>query len=279
MSLSIGDKQIDNLNGGKIQSFCKFTGDTDPVLFGFFGFDDGSWNLLGTEIEYETLRFRYTLAKVMDDSVCEIGGKFSFQSNSTTSFSIDADLYDLNNKFISSLNFKGDFPEKFTLENVPTDPVKVVFRNNNPAFKPIPPMEINNLCDGEYEIEVIKKEDYVEYQITLKALCADNPSIGIAPTYNVEYRLKNSNDYWQGVRIKGGVLNLLGIPNREYEMRLLWEGEWEYAAYFTQFDANGKYLGTAEPGASISSEKLDDGRIQIKIEKLFSQSICNDLGW
>lgn len=279
VSLSIGDKQIDNLNGGKILSFCKYTGEQEPALFGFFGFEEGGWNLLGTELEYETLRFRYTLAKVIDDSVCEIGATFSFQSNATTSFSIDADLYDMNNRFITSINFKGNFPEKFTLENVPMDPVKVVFRNNNPAFKPIPPMEIDNLCQGDYEIEVIKKEDYVAYQIILKALCKDNPAIGIAPTYNVEFRLKNSENPWQGVTIKGGVMNLLGVPNQEYEMRLLWEGEWEYATYFTEFDNDGKYLGKVIPGTKIESKRLEDGRIQIYIEKLFEQSICSDLGW
>ncbi len=279
VSLSFGGRPVDNLNGGKINSICKFKGDENPALFGFFGFENSAWNLLGTEVKYESLRFRYTLAKVVDDSVCETGAKFIFQSNSKTSFSIDADLYDMNDEFITSLSFKGNFPEEFTLENVPADPVKVIFRNNNPAFKAIPPMEINSLCNGDYEIEVIKKSDYVEYQIVLKALCADNPAIGFAPTYNVEFRLKNSDDAWQGVRIEGGVINLLCLPNQEYEMRLLWEGEWEYATYFTKFDSNGNYIGNTELNATVRSKKLEDGRMQINIEKIFSQSICNDLGW
>lgn len=279
LSLSFGEKHVDNLNGGKINSVCKYVGDLDPVMFGFFKFDNSSWNLIGSEVTYESLRFRYTLAKIIEDSVCEIGATFSFNSNVISSFSIDADIYDMNENFITSINFKGNFPEKFVVENVPWMPVKVVFRNNNPAFKAIPPMEIDDLCSGIYEIEVLKNTDYVEYQIIFKALCEDNPSIGIAPTYSVEYKLKDSDSAWQGLTMTGGVMNFLGIKNQEYQVRLLWGGEWEYASYFTKFDTNGKYLGDETAGAKIESKKLDDGRIQINIEKHFSQSICSDLGW
>jgi hypothetical protein len=79
--------------------------------------------------------------------------------------------------------------------------------------------------------------------------------------------------------MKGGVIDLAGLPDKEYEIRLLWKNDWEYSTYFTKFDANGNYLGKPEKDAAIVSKKLPDGRIQISVEKIFDQNICDDLGW
>jgi len=278
-SLTIGGKVVANFNGGVMNSVCRYLGDNEPAIFGFADFGKSSWSMLGKEVVYTSLEISYTLAKVINDSVCKTGGQITFGSNTKTSFSIDADVYDKNDNYLMSINFKGNFPETFVLENVPGMPAKLVFRNNNPAFAPIPSMEIENLCQGNYEVEVEVLEGFIEYQIVLKAICADNPSVGIAPTYSAEVRIKNSNDAWQGVTMTGGITDVLGVPNKEYKLRLLWEGDWEYSSYFTKFDKDGKYLGTPEAGAKIESKILDDGRIQINIEKTFSQNICNDLGW
>ncbi len=279
VSLTIGGKVVASFNGGVINSVCKFIGDNEPVIFGFANFENSSWTMLGTEVVYTSIEISYTVAKVIEDSVCKTGARITFNSNTKTSFSIDADVYDTNNNYLMMVNFKGNFPETFILENVPQMAVKLVFRNNNPAFVQIPPLEIENLCQGNYDVDVNANEGFVEYQIVLKAICADNPSVGIAPTYSAEVKIKNSGDSWQGVEMIGGITDVLGMPDKEYELRLLWEGEWEYSTYFTKFDKDGKYLGTPESCAKIESNFLDDGRIQIYIEKTFSQNICDDLGW
>ncbi|NQU54958.1 MAG: hypothetical protein HQ522_20760 [Bacteroidetes bacterium] len=272
-------KEVTKMNNGEIRIRSNYVGDEPPALFGFVEFENSCWNVLGDDIIHDELKQSYTLAKVIEDTVCETGGSISFSSNMKSSFSIDADLYDLNDKFITSMSFKGDFPETFILENIPQMPLKMVFRNNNPAFAPIAPIEANDLCNGNHEIEVRTNDEYVEYQIVLKALCADNPTIAIAPTYSAEIKLKNSDNPWQGITMSGGIVNVLGKINQEYQLRLLWEDQWEYSTYFTEFDNEGNYLGKPEAGAKIKSEFLEDGRIRINIENIFSQSICNDLGW
>jgi len=274
--LILGEEVV-KLNDGKILISSNYTGDNLPAIFGFTEFESGSWNILGSEIVQDELKQSFTLANVIEDSVCETGGNISFHSNMISSFSIDADLYDLNNNYVTTMNFKGNFPETFLLENIPQMPLIAKFRNNNPAFAPIPSIEIEDFCSGNFEVEVSKSEDYIEYQIVLKALCEDNPDIAIAPTYNAEIRLKNSDDLWQGITMTGGVANVLGMQNQEYELRLLWDSEWEYSTYFTKFDADGNYLGPVEEGASVVSKILEDRRIQISVEKIFSQSICSDL--
>lgn len=279
VSLTIGGKVVASFNGGVVNSVCKFIGDNQPVNFGFANFENSSWTMLGTEVVYTSIEFSYTIARVIEDSVCKTGARITFNSNTKASFSIDADVYDTNDNYLMSINFKGNFPETFVLENVPQMAVKLVFRNNNPAFAQIPPLEIENLCQGNYDVDVNANEGFLEYQIVLKAICADNPSVGIAPTYSAEIKIKNSGDSWQGVEMIGGITDVLGMPDKEYELRLLWEGEWEYSTYFTKFDNDGKYLGSPESGAKIESKILDDGRIQIYIEKTFSQNICDDLSW
>ena len=103
-------------------------------------------------------------------------------------------------------------------------------------------------------------------------------SIAVAPTYSAEVKLKNS-DIWQGINMNGGVADVLGKPNEDYELRLLWKSEWEYSSYSTKFDANGNYLGTPVDDTKIVSKKLPDGRIQISVEQIFEQNICDDMGW
>lgn len=176
-----------------------------------------------------------------------------------------------------SNTFSGNFPETFTLENVPSQSAKVVFRNNNPSFKPIADLDIANLCSGSYEVEVSPENEVAEYQIVFKALCADNPSIGIAPSYSGQIKIKDSNDNWQGIEMIGGIANITAKPNKEYLLRLLWEDEWEVSTFSTEFDADGNYTG--KTNSKISSEKLEDGRIRIKIEHLFNQSVCDSMNW
>ncbi len=277
--LIIGGKTVAYFNGGVITSTCKYSGIKKPKRFGFTSFEESSWNLLEEKAVYKKLHFGYTLAQVIEDSVCKTGGEISFNSNFKSSFSIDADVYDKKDNFLFSMTFKGKFPETFVMENVPDIPVKLVFRNNNPAFRPIQPVVVESLCNSKIDVDVNVKENYVEYQIVLRAMCADNPAVEIAPTYNAEVRLKGSNDQWQGVSMIGGKTDILGLPDREYEIRLLWNGKWEYSTYFTGFDKDGKYTHKVEQGAKIESKVLTDGRVQINIEKIFSQSICDDMDW
>lgn len=279
VSMKIGNTKVANLNGGVIRSYCNYNNEVEPGLCGFAFFENSSWEMLGKEVIYDELGFSYTFVKIIEDSVCETGATISFNSTINSGFSIDADLYDMDNNVITSINFKGDFPETFVLENIPWMPVKVVFRNNNSAFASIPPIEIEDLCHGDYKVDVDKNNGFTEYQIIFKALCNNNKTTAIAPSYNAEIKIKNSNDAWQGITMKGGVVNLLGKPDQEYQIRLLWENEWEYATFFTKFDDEGNYIQTFEPEDKIKSKILEDGRIQINIEKIFHQDICSDLGW
>ncbi len=277
--LVINGQKVTSLNGGVITSNCTYTGTDVPDIFGFASFGEESWDLIGTQNTYNSLNFSYTLIKASSEILCETGSSITFKSAAVSSFSIDADIYDADNNLISTMNFKGSFPETFVIENTPEKAVKVVFRNNNPAFQNIAPLEIENFCTGNYEVNVVSTPDYAEYQIALKAICPDNPSVAVAPTYSAEIKIKNSENPWQGIDMTGGVVDILGLPGQEYELRLLWEDEWEYSTYFTEFDANGNYLHNPGPNARISSEKIEDGRIRINVRQTFKQNVCEDMGW
>jgi hypothetical protein len=278
-SLVVNGKKVGSFNGGVISSECVNKADFLPKILGFAQIENSAWKMLGTTVIYNSLNFFYTLATVSEEQLCEKGASITFKSNIVSSFSIAADVFDLSGTQITTLYFKGNFPETFVLENVPSKAAKLVFKNNNTAFKPISTLQVTSLCSGNYEVLVEATSGYQQYQIVLKAMCPDNLTMAIAPTYSAQVRLKNTNDLWQGVEMKGGVANVLGLPDREYEMRLLWNNEWEYSTYWTKFDANGNYIGTVEPNAKIVSKKLTDGRIQISVEKIFDQNICDDLGW
>jgi hypothetical protein len=275
--LVVAGTEVADLNGGVILSRCIYTGTPAPDLFGFAVFSTDRWHITGTDTAYTSLNFSYTLAKASTEPLCSTGSQITFRSNAISSFSIDADVYDSEDNLLTTINFKGNFPETFTVENTPLQTVKLVFRNNNPAFQPLPPLEIADFCSGNYEVEVTPTEGYQEYQIVLKAFCPDNPTFAVAPTYSGEYKIKGSENPWQGADMAGGVVNLLGLPGQEYEYRLLWENEWEYSTLVTEFDEKGNYLHNS--GSEIYSERMNDGRIRIYIEHKFSQNVCDDLGW
>lgn len=278
--LVIANREVGNLNGGKINSICRYTGENAPEIFGFARFYGEFWKIEGTEAVYSELHFSYTVAGASDEVLCPLGSSITFQSELVSSFSLDADVFDAETgDYIQPVHFKGKFPETLTVEYVPERAVKVVFRNNNPAFKPVPPIEIPNFCTGNYKVKVEPADGYVGYRVVIRAMCQNNPSVAIAPSYTVEYRLKESDHPWQAAHMAGGIVDLPGIPDSDYEFRLLWENEWEYSSYSTRFDAAGNYLGKQEEGATVKSKKLEDGRIQISIEKIFDQDICNTLGW
>jgi len=277
--LVIDGRTVTDLNGGVISSIATYTGDVPPDIFGFAEFGEESWNLKGTETVYETLNFSYTLIEASTEVLCETGSSITFESDVTSSFSIDAEVYDVDGNLINTMNFKGAFPETFMLENTPGKAATVVFRNNNPSFKEISPLGIENLCSGNYSVNVQPTNGYVEYQIVLKALCPDNPTIAIAPTYSAEIKIKDRDDPWQGVNMESGVTNFLGMPDQEYELRLLWQNDWENSTFYTEFDEHGNYLHEITNDTEISSKLLEDGRVQINVEQIFNQNVCDDMGW
>lgn len=275
--IRVNGRIVSDLNGGAIYSTANYSENPAPEVFGFVKFKNNSWTIQGTSIEHTVLNSYYTLASASLTPLCVTGNVIRFTSNIISSFSIDADFYDETGRKIMSNTFTGNFPETFTLENVPSRSANVVFRNNNPSFKPIADLNIANLCSGSYEVEVSPESEVVEYQIVFNALCADNPSIGIAPTYSGQIKIKNSTDDWQGVEMIGGIANITAKPNKEYILRLLWEDEWEVSTFSTEFDADGNYTG--KTNSNISCEKMEDGRIRIKIEHLFKQSVCDNMNW
>jgi len=277
MDLNLGGRKVTDLNGGVITQTGTYSDEPQPDVFGFTEFKTEGWEVIGTTLNHTALNSKYTLSSASLDVLCLTGTSIKFTSNAVSSFSIDADFYDANQDLITTINFKGDFPETFTLENVPAKSATAVFRTNNPSFKTIPSLEIASLCSGSYEVDVEASDGYEEYQIALKALCSDNKSVAVAPTYSGEMKIKNSNDPWQGIDMKGGIVNIMAKPDQEYDLRLLWNDEYETTTFSTQFDANGNYINNT--GLNITTEKMDDGRTRIKVEHVFKQSICNDMGW
>lgn len=275
--LILGGRRVVDLNGGVITQTAEYLETPKPDIFGFAEFKTDAWEIPGTTINHTTANFSYTLASASLETLCATGSTIKFASNKKSSFSIDADFFDTNDKLISTINFKGNFPESFTLENMPAQSARVVFRDNNPSFKPIDELNIDNLCSGLYEVDVDAADGYQEYQIVLKALCPDNATVSVAPTYSGEIRIKGSDDAWQGIDMIGGIADFLAKPNQDYEFRLLWKGDWETADFHTKIDANGNYKNDTD--YNITSEILDDGRTRIKVVHEFDQAICDDMNW
>lgn len=273
----ITNRRVVDLNGGTIKQMGSSPNSPQANIFGFVHFDTDTWFVSGTVLTHNELGFSYTLAVASTNELCTTGSSIHFSSNSLSSFSIDADFYNDDNQKITSMSFKGSFPETFILENVPPQSAKVIFRNNNPSFQAIPDLEIENLCSKTYEVDVNALESYKEYQIVLKALCSGNSAIAVAPTYSGQIKIKGSDDTWQGVDMIGGVADILAIPNREYELRLLWNGEWETSTFHTKFDADGNYV--KQTSSTITAEIMKDGRTKIFVVHEFEQNICDDLNW
>ena len=275
--LLVTGRRVADLRGGSIEQLAKNLANPEPDIFGFVEFSNAGWTVLGTSLSHQSLRFSYTLASASLDPLCPSGASIRFASNASSSFSIDADIYDLAGNLIETTNFKGAFPESFTLENMPNVAAKIVFRNNNTGFKEIAPLEVSSLCSGSYEVDVDPAEGFVGYQVVLKAFCTDNPSVALAPTYSGQIRIKNSNDPWQGIDMQGGVTDVLAKENETYQIRFLWKDNWETSEFTTKFDANGHYLN--ESNSNVSAELMNDGRIKMIIEHTFEQDVCDDLGW
>ena len=79
--------------------------------------------------------------------------------------------------------------------------------------------------------------------------------------------------------LKGGKSNVLLIPHQEYQLRFLWEGEWKYLIFSTKVDEKGNYYGNSNVGNKIHSQKIEDGRIRINIDKMVDDNFCSDMGW
>jgi len=275
--LIVTGRRVADLRGGSIEQLANNLAVPEPDVFGFVEFENAGWIVQGTSLVHQSLQFSYTLANASQDPLCATGASIRFASNATSSFSIDADIYDLAGNLIESTNFKGTFPETFSLENVPNIAAKIVFRNNNPGFKEIAPLEVGSLCNGSYEVDVDPAEGFVEYQVVLKAFCTDNPTVALAPTYSGQMRIKSSNDPWQGIDMQGGIVDVLAKENETYQIRFLWKDNWETSEFTTRFDANGNYLN--ESNSNVRAEWMTDGRIKMIIEHTFEQDVCDDLGW
>ncbi|QIA08946.1 hypothetical protein [Draconibacterium halophilum] len=275
-SLVIDGRLVTNFQNGGITATCSYLYSSEPDMFGFTNFETASWSFSGKSKWFTSTDFSYLVAEASLD-ICSTGAEIKFTSNVQSSFSIDADIYDANGLMIKSTNFKGKFPETFKMENVPSGAATFIFRNNNPAFAPISDLSVSDLCSGTYDVDVEMTDGYEEYQIVLKAICPDNPTIAIAPTYSGQIRIKNSNDDWQGIDMEGGIVNVLAKPDEVYVLRLLWEDEWETADFSTKFDANGNYIN--KTNSKVEAEQLEDGRTRFIIDHEFKQNICNDMGW
>lgn len=276
-SLAVDGKMVTDFQNGGITATCTYTNTPEPDLFGFTQLNIDSWEFSGNSSYFTTTNFSYIVARASLEPLCSMGANIKFSANFQSSFSIDADIYDANGFMIKSTNFKGKFPEAFTLENVPAGAATIVFRSNNTAFEPINNLEVADLCSGTYEVDVNAAAGYQEYQIVLKAICPDSPTIAIAPTYSGQVRIKDSADEWQGIDMQGGIVDVLGKPNETYVLRFLWEDNWESSDFSTEFDANGDYINRTN--SKVETEELADRRIRFIIEHEFEQNICDDMEW
>jgi len=275
--MSVGGKKVGSFNGAVMLATCRWTGLAEPATWGFAAFQNEGWLFKDKQLTIGGLPYSYTVVQASDETICGLGATIRFEAAFTSGFTITADMYDMKGKRLFTQNFTGNFPAHFVLENVPAVPAKLVFRDNNPSFKPIPDLEIANLCVGDYTVNVAPQDGFSGYQIVLKAFCENNPTVAVAPTYNGEYRFAGSSQSWQGGFMQGGVLNLLGKPNQEYEYRLLWENEWESTSFTTTFNPDGSYPFASD--SRITSEKLPDGRIRINVLHTFKQSVCDTMNW
>ncbi|NQU88700.1 MAG: hypothetical protein HQ541_23400 [Mariniphaga sp.] len=268
------------MGGGVITSNASYTGTPSPDYFGFADLLGSSYFLSGTSKTHSTLASSYKLIKASDEDLCPTGTSITFESSVISSFSVTADVYDRQDppELITTINFTGNFPEEITVENTPPIPVTLVFRDDNPSFKPIPDLEIENFCLGTPTVYIEPQDGFDEYQIVLKAYCPSDETFAFAPTYSGEFRIAESDDPWQGTSMIGGVVDLLGLPNQEYEYRLLWKNEHEYTSIWTEFNVDGSYSHVTD-SRSITSKPLPDGRIQISVEHDFKQSVCDGMGW
>jgi len=278
VQLVIGGKKVYNLNGGTITQSCTYTGEPAPDIFGFAKVVNDAWLISQTPNVYYNLNISYLVASASLVDICSIGATINFSSSVKSSFSIDADIYNESGQRIATTNFTGSFPESFNLENVPDLPATIVFRNNNPGFKEIAPLEVSSLCSGSYDVDVEAADGYVEFFFTLKAFCSDDPTVAVAPTYSAEIRIKDSGDDWQGIDMEGGTVDILAKENETYEFRFVWEDSYETDEFTTEFDTDGNYLGDSK-GSKITSGRMEDGRIKIMVEHTFEQDVCDELNW
>ena len=275
--MSVGGTRVGSFNGAVMTGACEWISADEPSRWGYAVYQDDAWLFQGKTRTISALPHSYHVVSATEASLCPSGAVIRFEAGFKSGFSITADVRDMQGKLIYTQNFTGNFPASFTLENVPDVPTTLVFRDNNSSFKTISNLEVSSLCSGNYTVNVQPKEGYNSYQIVLKAYCEKNPLIAIAPTYSGEYRIKGSSDPWQGGFMQGGVLDLLGKPDQEYEYRLLWENEWETSTFHSRFNPDGTYPYTSD--SKITSEKLSDGRIRINISHIFRQKVCDTLNW
>lgn len=273
----VGGVRVGQFNGAIMTAACSWTSGEEPDTWGFAAYAEDRWLLLGKNGTFSSLPYSYTLISALAADLCQSGAVISFNAGFQSGFSITADVLDENGKFIYTQYFTGNFPASFTLENVPSMAAKMVFRDDNPSFKPIPDLDLASLCSGNHSVTVLPQDGYSGYQMVLKAFCPDNMTIAVAPTYSGEYRLSGTDDPWQKGFMQGGILNLLGLPDKEYEYRLLWENEWEITHFFTTFNEDGSY--PYESDSHITSERLSDGRTRILISHTFRQKVCDTLNW
>lgn len=275
--MSVGGKKVGSFNGAIMKADCEWTSTDEPAIWGFAVFENDGWLYKNKQLLIDGLPYAYTVIEASDATTCGLGTTIRFEAGFKSGFTITADFFDMQGKLLFTQNFTGNFPASFVLENVPGVPAKLIFRNNNPSFKPIPDLEVSSLCSGTNTINVMAQDGFSGYQIVLKAFCQSNPFVAVAPTYSGEYRFAATANAWQGGFMQGGVLDLLGKPDQEYEYRLLWENEWEVTSFTTTFNSDGSYPFASD--SKITSEKLSDGRTRINISHTFKQSVCDTMNW
>lgn len=277
VKIMINGQRVANLNKGSVDAFAVISEATDILGFAV---NNNPWDYKGLTYSLSELGAKYDFLRISPKEISALGCKINFSAtaNVKSSFSIDGVIKDEQGNFITTVNFKGNFPETFILENVPSGAAQISFRNNNPSFDSIPPISIPDLSTGEQNVVVSAANGYEQYQVILKALCKNNTSIAVAPTYSAEIRIEGSGDYWQGVDMIGGKVDILAKPNEKYEIRLVWNDKEESTTFSTNIDEIQNYGN--QSGTTITIGKTeDDSRTQIKIDHQFDQDICDDMDW
>ena len=269
-SMYVGATAIHSFNGFNPILEVSYNSAPKPDNFGFWKFMEHH-TFIGSRQMVDSLPFQYLIAQTSALNICDKGASIQFNCDKKSSFSLRAKAFDELGRYLTSFSFNGTLPETFQLENVPETAFTLKFEPNYFAFEPIPDLKVDDPCNGNYSIDLIPKSDMKEFNLALTAYCSENPSLAIGVTYNIDYRPAGINAPWQEIQLKGGVAYFLAQLDTEYELRVIWEGKYEYINVTTNL---GQEIPMDE-NTKVEIWEDENGVVHIIASHLFEQDICN----
>ena len=138
-------------------------------------------------------------------------------------------------------------------------------------------ISVNNGCGATASVDVTQRDNLTAFQIILVALCDDNPEVGIAPSYQAQYRKTGSTGSWENFSLDGGKCTLFLELNQKYDFRLNWKGSWE--TYTISTNPNTINQEVDDRTTVEEFKQIDANNWRIKARYRFTQDVCNDMNW